>query len=81
MACGLPIISSNLPFNWDVLDYSNSIMINPNNIEEIKDAIILMRDNIERRKTLSKGALRKALGLTIDNRADTIIRFINRIIK
>ena len=22
LACGLPVISSNLPFNWDVLDES-----------------------------------------------------------
>ena len=40
MACGLPVISSNLPFNWDVLNNDNSIMISPNNIDEIAASIV-----------------------------------------
>jgi glycosyltransferase involved in cell wall biosynthesis len=82
MACGLPIVSSNLPFNWDVLDETNSIMVNPNNIGEIADAIHIMHDNIDRRMDLAKGALKKAESLTIDQRADRILQFIEeRMIK
>lgn len=77
MACGLPVISSNLPFNWDVLDETNSIMVNPNDIDEIANAIRLMRDDTDLRERLSKGALHKAESLTIDRRAQAIIDFIN----
>ncbi len=77
MACGLPIISSNRSFNWDVLDESNSIMIDPESIDQIANAIILLRDDIEKRKMLGEGALKKAESLTIENRAKAIIRFIN----
>ena len=76
MSCGLPIISSNLPFNWDVLDDTNSIMIDPNNIKQITDAIQKLRDNKILRDELSKGALKMAAGLTIDNRAGSILSFV-----
>ncbi len=77
MACGLPIISSNLPFNWDVLDETNSIMVDPNDIDEIANAIRLMRDDTDLRENLSKGALLKAESLTIDRRAQAIVDFIS----
>ena len=76
MSCGLPVISSNLSFNWDVLDSSNSIMIDPTNIDEIRDAILELKHNIKRREQLQKGALNKAKNLTIENRAKAIIQFI-----
>ena len=76
MACGLPIVSSNLPFNWDVLDESNSIMVNPNNIDEIAGAIEKLRDDKILRVRLSQGALKRAEGLAIDQRAVKIIDFI-----
>lgn len=76
MACGLPIISSNLPFNWDVLDDSNSILIDPDDIQQIKEAIIKLRDDVELRVDLMAGALRKAGSLTLDHRAEKIVSFI-----
>lgn len=81
MACGLPIISSNLPFNWDVLDASNSIMINPDDIEQIKNAIIQLKNDVDLRMDLSSGALRKAGSLTLDQRAEKIVSFIKSRIK
>lgn len=76
MACGLPIISSNLPFNWDVLDDTNSIMVDPNNVDEIAEAIKILQSDIELRKRLSEGSVKKAESLTINNRAARIIDFI-----
>lgn len=76
MACGLPIISSNLAFNWDVLDNSNSIMIDPLNVEKISEAIRTLRDNKPLCESLAEGAIRKAENLTIEKRAMAIIDFI-----
>lgn len=76
MACGLPVISSNLPFNDDILDESCSIRIDPNSIEELANAIALLKNNTELREKLAEGALSKAKGLTIDQRAKSILRFI-----
>lgn len=76
MACGLPIISSNLAFNWDVLDEYNSILVNPESIIEIRDAVVKLRDNPELRNKLSEGAIKKAQNLTINERARKILSFI-----
>ena len=76
MACGLPIISSNLSFNWDVLDESNSILVNPNDIAEIAQSIKILYDNKKLRKSLANGALLTAKKLTISERAKNIISFI-----
>lgn len=76
MSCGLPVVSSNLPFNWDVLNESNSIMVDPLDIDEISNAISLLRDNIDLRRSLSNGSAKMASELTIDQRAANIIEFI-----
>ena len=77
MASGLPVISSNLPFNWDVLDSSNSIMVDPNNVNEIAQAIRKLKEDNVLREKLSLGALKKAESLTIDNRAERILKFMD----
>ena len=77
MACGLPVVSSNLPFNWDVLDETNSILIDPNKTNEIADAIRILRDDFEKRLILAGGALKRSESLTIDRRAKAIMAFIN----
>lgn len=76
MSCGLPIISSNLPFNWDVLNERNSIMIDPNDIEEIKNAIVTLKNNDSLRQSMSDAALESAANLTIDKRARGILEFM-----
>lgn len=77
MACGLPIISSDLPFNYDVLDETNSIMINPNNIGEIANAIKRLYFDKKLRESLSRGAIETSKELNISERAKKIIKFIN----
>lgn len=76
MSCGLPIISSNLPFNWDVLNDTNSILVDPTDVNQIANAIIELRDNVTKRQELSQGAIKMAKNLSIDKRADNIIKFI-----
>ena len=76
MACGLPIVSSNLPFNDDILDDTNSIRIDPTNIDEIKSSIQLLRDDPVLRKRLASGANKKAEMLRIENRARNILEFM-----
>lgn len=76
MACGLPIISSNREFNWDILDVTNSIMVDPTNIDEIASAIMSLFEDQEMRSSLRKATLQKAESLTISNRAKKIVEFI-----
>ncbi len=76
MACGLPIISSDMPFNYDILDSSNSILVDPLDVKEIANAIITLKKDEALRSKLSKGAIKKASELTIEKRASKILNFI-----
>lgn len=80
MACGLPIISSDKPFNYDVLNESNSILVDPNNVPEIASAIKKVYLDEELRSKMSNSAIETAKGLTIDKRAKKIISYIKDII-
>lgn len=76
LGCGLPVISSNLPFNTDILNESNSILIDPNNIEEIASAINELKENPDKQEKLSQGALDTGQNLCIEMRAKNIFEFI-----
>ena len=78
MACGLPIVSSNLPFNDDILNENNSIRVDPNDIQTITAAIQTLHDNEKLRENLSIGALETASKLRIDNRARGILAFLEK---
>lgn len=77
MSCGLPIVSSDLPFNYDILNKDNSILVNPNNIDQIAEAIKDLKDDPKKRKKLSINIIKTASNLTLSNRADKIMHFIN----
>lgn len=76
MACGLPVISSNRSFNWDILTEYNSILIDPMSITEIAGAIKALKNDRQKREAMSNKALETASALTIDKRAKNIISFI-----
>lgn len=77
LSCGVPVISSNLPFNDDILDETCSVRIDPSNVEEIKNAIMLLKNDETLRLKLAMGALEKSESLSIETRAQKILEFIH----
>ena len=80
LACGLPIISSDLSFNKDVLNENNSILIDPLNVDEIANAIkkLVSSDSLQDR--LSYGALKTSEQLSIDVRGKKIVDFLENVV-
>jgi glycosyltransferase involved in cell wall biosynthesis len=76
MACGLPVVSSNLPFNTDILNSNNSILINPKSTDEIHDAIELLFKDSDLRERLANSSIQTARSLGIRERAQKILNFI-----
>lgn len=76
LACGLPIISSNLSFNDDILTEENSIRVDPINIHDISNAIFTLYHNKSLCKKMSIAALKAAKNYSIIQRAERIIDFI-----
>ncbi len=77
MACGLPVISSDKEFNWDILDNTNAILVDPTDVDEIAKSIKTLYKDKDKRREMRKTTLEKAADLTISNRAKRIIDIIN----
>ena len=77
MACGLPVISSDLDFNYDVLDESCSILVDPMDVNAIADGIRYLKSNPDKLAELSSGAWHKSQSMRIETRAQKIIDFIS----
>ena len=76
MRDGTPVISSDRPFNNEILDETCSIKVNPESVEEIQQAIEKLYNDKKLRDNLAKGSLEKAKTLTLETRAENIIKFI-----
>ncbi|MEO1814641.1 MAG: glycosyltransferase family 4 protein [Acetobacterium sp.] len=77
MACGLPIISADRSFNYDILDKTNAILVDPENVKEIRNAIIKLMESVELRKQLSEKSFQKSKKLSIEKRAFDILKWMN----
>lgn len=76
LACGLPIISSNCMFNLDILNEKNALLIDPYDINAIRDAIITLRDDIDLRRRLANEAEKSGKKLSLENRSKKIIEYV-----
>lgn len=81
MACGVPVVSSDLPFNDDVLTDENSIRLDPRSVDEIEAALRLLSADPARRKRLGERALETARSLTLEQRAEKILCFMGGCMK
>ncbi|MCQ2232220.1 MAG: glycosyltransferase family 4 protein [Paludibacteraceae bacterium] len=76
MACGLPIISSDMDFNDGLLDDRNAIRVDPMDVEALAQAIVRLRDDEMLRRQMGAESLRRAQSLRIADRAAAILQFI-----
>lgn len=76
LACGLPVISSDMAFNDDVLNENNSIRIKVEDEKQIADTIIRLKNNKELRNKLSQDVSELSKTLNINERAKNILTFM-----
>lgn len=78
LACGLPVISSDRDFNEDILDDSCSLLVEPTDINQIREAILILANNKELRNQKAQAAVEKAKQLDIMERAKRILSFMEQ---
>lgn len=76
LACGLPIISSDLAFNDDVLNENNSIRIDVEDEQQIAEAIKTLKMDTNKREMLVQGSVDSSKSLSINERAMNILKFM-----
>lgn len=79
MSCGLPVITSDKPFNREFLDDECALLIDPENIEDLSQAIIVLKDNEFLRNKLIYNGKKRVEGLSLEKRVKTILREIETI--
>lgn len=80
LACGVPVISANLPFNDDILNENNSITINPENVDEIAEAIYKLKNDKKLYSTKKQYVTKNCNQYSIIERAKKIANFIESMI-
>lgn len=78
-SCGVPIVSSDLPFNDDLLTEENSIRIDPNSVEAIRNSIGRLKEDAQLRETLSQRIYEDSRIFSIEKRAQRILEFIEKV--
>ena len=76
IGCGCPIISSDRAFNESLCFPDNSIVVDPNNIEEIANAIETIHNNPNLENNLRNGSLKHAEDLKQGKRMKSILMFM-----
>lgn len=76
MACGLPIVSSDIEAIKEQVNEDNAILCDPNNISQLTTAIKTLYLDSERREILKKQALHLASKNSANNRARNIKTFL-----
>ena len=76
MGCGLPIISSDLSFNQDIITEKNALLIDPNNTDEIEIALETVHKDKLFRKRLAAESLNAAYSFSLSDRALKILAFM-----
>lgn len=76
LSCGLPVISSVLPFNDDILNEQNSLRIDVESVDQIRNSILKLYGDPALRMQMAKAAEESARELSIEARARRILDFM-----
>lgn len=77
ISCGLPIVSADRSFDYDICGEDNSILIDPDDIDAIARAIDRLRCDVELRSHLAEGSLNRAPGLDLRRRIAAIANWMD----
>ena len=78
--CGLPVVSSDLPFNRRILDDDVAILVDPRDANALSRAILTLVDDPDRRATMSRAALARSVSFRLSDRAARILTFFRSIL-
>ncbi len=76
LCCGIPVVSSDRPFNYDVLDATCSLLIDPDDVGQLREAILTLKNNPDVYRRLQEGARQKGRNLSLEQRAVSILSWM-----
>ena len=79
LSCGLPVVSSDLPFNHAILDDRSAIMVDPLDVRAIEAAVTSLVCDPERRAAMGEAALERSRCFRLADRAQGILRLLSAV--
>ncbi len=73
LACGLPVIASEGAFNDDILNDEVALRVDPLAVEDLRSAIVRVKDDEAARIRMGEAAERWSLGFDVDERARRVV--------
>lgn len=80
MACGLPVVTSKGRYMDDIVDDSVAVRVDPMDVGEIREAIVTLKNDLERRRRMSEACLQKAKRFDIDARARRVTEWMKGLV-
>jgi glycosyltransferase involved in cell wall biosynthesis len=79
LSCGLPVVSSDLPFNHAILDGRSAVMVDPRDVGAIRTAIGALVHDPVRRAAMQEAALLRSNSFRLSDRAQAILRLLHTV--
>jgi glycosyltransferase involved in cell wall biosynthesis len=76
MACGLPLVVSDRPFNRDFLGENDAVFVDPESVSSIADGLASVLGSEHRRRALAASALARSGAFSLQDRVRRIREFI-----
>ena len=74
--CGLPIVSSDLPFNRAIVDEEVALLVDPSDVAALRSAVSTLIDDPDRRAAMSKAALGRSQHFRLADRAQRMLAYL-----
>jgi glycosyltransferase involved in cell wall biosynthesis len=76
MACGAPIVTSNGDYTSDIVDDHVAIRVDPYDVNAVREAIVVLMNDPNRRVVMRRACLERAAAFDIDERARHVAAWI-----
>jgi glycosyltransferase involved in cell wall biosynthesis len=80
MACGIPVVSSKRDFNDEIIDDEVAIRVDPDNVDQIRQAIVVLQQDHDLRESMSRSCLVRSRRFDIDARAKEAVGWFGEIL-
>jgi len=77
LACGLPIVSSDRPFNRAIIDEDVALLVDPADVAAVRNAVFELIDDPERRAALGRAALARAERFRLSDRGYRLKNYLS----
>lgn len=79
MSCGLPLVTSNGRYMDDIVDDSVAIRTDPMDVAAIRNAVMALKNDPDRRRNMSHACLEKARKFDINERAQRVTEWMTQL--